>query len=58
MNADSNKLIRKTVGAEKQERPLVRLDRLNRSLRRLKPEWHHEPGLYPIRKTVGRPRPG
>ena len=58
MNLGTDKPIRKTVGVAKEERPLVRLDLLNRSMRNLKVERRDEPGLYPVRKTVGRPRPG
>ena len=52
MNGD--KLIRKQVGRPRAERPLVRLDRLNRGLRNLGLMQPHESAPDHIRKIVGR----
>ena len=52
MNGD--KLIRKQVGRPRAERPLVRLDRLNRGLRNLGLMPPHESNTDHVRKTVGR----
>lgn len=52
MNGDET--IRKQVGRPRVERPLVRLDRLNRSLRNLGLLPSHEARPDHVRKIVGR----
>jgi len=52
MNGDD--MIRKQVGRPRGERPLVRLDRLNRGLRNLGLMQPHESRPDHVRKIVGR----
>lgn len=54
MNGDG--MIRKQVGRLRDERPLVRLDRLNRGLRNLGLMQPHESRTDHVRKIVGRVR--
>lgn len=57
MDAETDKIIRKSVGVAKEERPLVKLDRLNRFIKKTNPAHPYEPGIHPVRKIVGSSRP-